>query len=327
MRHRKTRRIALLALPLVLAPFVLRATTAGARQTDPPLPYDVSTYDVDIAYTPGTGVLRGSTTITATAGGPLDSVELALQVPATGVSADGREIKSFRQDEGVLSVDLDQPLDSGQGFTLEIVYEGEPGNSPAWVPTTDGGSVTVTQAANGTWFPLHNTSRDQANLKVKAAVPADWTVISNGTQDDVEVGEDTAVFRWKTSRELSPSGALLGMGPWETERSRLSDGTPVTNVYGAGQKELMKPLADQTSRMADFLSERFGRYPFGTFGGIYVEALSDEVPFYASQGRVTFPAPTWANESVLLHELSHQWFGVSVTGYGEAEVCVSSPGS
>ncbi|WP_420115128.1 M1 family aminopeptidase [Pseudactinotalea sp.] len=322
MKHKPARRISAgVALPLALLLAVPQAV-AEPRTTAVSLPYDVSMYEIDIVYAPESGVLRGETILTAPAGSALDTVDLALPVPATEVAVDGDGITSFGQSDGVLSIALARPIAAGDEFVMEIAYEGLPGEIPAWVPTTDGGSVTVTNGATGTWFPVHNVPRDRADLTVTAEVPADWTVVSNGTGSRIAGTENSSVFQWRTSHELSPQSAVLGMGPWETEDDRLSDGTPVTNVYGAGQKEAMKPLADQAPRMLDFLAERFGPYPFDTFGGIYVEALSEDTPFYAPQGRVILPAPAWADESVLLHELSHQWFGVSVTGDGPASGCV-----
>ncbi|SOD62680.1 Peptidase family M1 [Streptomyces zhaozhouensis] len=322
-------RTALLTPPLSLllaAPQAAAAPATAASSGHPraatDLPYDVRDYDVDIAYTPESETLSGRTTLTATAGPELHSIELALRLTATSVTVDGAPVESFRQTDDTLRVDLPGPLPDGHRFTAEITYEGVPGESPAWVPTTDGGSVTVTGASVGTWFPAHDTTRDQALLRVRATVPSDWVAVSNGTATPPEARGDTAVFGWSTSHALSPESAVLGMGPWETERSRLSDGTPVTNVYGAGQKERMKPLADQAPRMVDFLAGAYGPYPFDTFGGIYVEALSEETPFYAPQGRVVFPAPDWADESVLVHELAHQWFGVSVGGDGSASACL-----
>ncbi|GAA3873009.1 M1 family metallopeptidase [Streptomyces sedi] len=321
-------RTALLAspLPLFLAASHVVAAPETASPGDPratvDLPYDVHDYDVDIAYTPESETLSGRTTLTATAGPDLHSVELALRLTATSVTVDGTPVENFGQTDATLDIDLPEPLPDGHRFTVEITYEGVPGESPAWVPTTDGGSVTVTGGSVGTWFPAHDTPRDQALLRVKAAVPSDWTAVSNGTETPPEVRGDTAVFRWSTSHALSPESAVLGMGPWETERSRLSDGTPVTNVYGAGQRKLMKPLADQAPRMIQFLEDAYGPYPFDTLGGIYVEALSQDTPFYAPQGRVIFPAPDWADESVLVHELAHQWFGASVGGDGTASGCL-----
>jgi hypothetical protein len=93
--------------------------------------------------------------------------------------------------------------------------------------------------------------------------------------------------------------------------TKLADGTPVVNAYG--QHTRIDPDAEaQLADIVGFLSSKFGPYPFSSTGSIVVSSL-DHVDSLAleTQTRPTYDGSFFDASAV--HELTHQWFGDSVS--------------
>ncbi len=282
--------------------------------------YHVNRYDVHVSYTPQGTKLTGDTTIELTARADLRELSFTLVLPAQSVEIDGTPAKSFTSSDQALTVVPAKSIGSGETARIRIRYAGDPGKeSPAWVPTEDGGAVAVTGASAGTWFPTNTDVSDSANLRVSASVPPGWVAVSNGLEQPPRQGNDSTTFRWQTTEPLRSNAAVLGVGKWDVERSRLDDGTQVVNVFGAGLKEKAEPMTERLPEVMAYEREKFGAYPYASVGAVVVEAAGEDVPNYAGQGRVVLMAGNGGlRTDVLVHELAHQWYGNSV---GAADMC------
>jgi aminopeptidase N len=103
----------------------------------------------------------------------------------------------------------------------------------------------------------------------------------------------------------------MAVDRFATHTSKLADGTPVINAYG--QHTSIDPDAEaQLPDILSFLSGKFGPYPFTSTGSIVVSSL-DELDALALE---THTRPTYDGsffDASAVHELTHQWFGDSVS--------------
>ena len=89
-------------------------------------------------------------------------------------------------------------------------------------------------------------------------------------------------------------------------------------VPAAHRKEL-EPWLRKTSEHIAWMEKQAGPYPFGTYGVLIADAetgfeLETQTLSLFERSLFSEPGyPTWYVESVMVHELAHQWFGDSVT--------------
>ncbi|GAA2582801.1 hypothetical protein GCM10010435_70700 [Winogradskya consettensis] len=143
------------------------------------------------------------------------------------------------------------------------------------------------------------TVNDDAFTLAGAAV--DDVVVSTG---DGSTSFEAGLGGWKAAK--APAGSSTGATTWIA--GTVADLPPTTGDFAAGS------LAREPE-ILDFLGSVFGRYPFSAAGGIVDAddglgfALENQTrPIYA-QAFFTSPAD---GDSVVVHELAHQWYGDSL---------------
>jgi aminopeptidase N len=317
-------RAAVVAGALVFAPTALGASfTPGSDGLgDPMFPlagnggYDVSNYSLTLDYTPSANRLVGTVVITARATQNLSRFDLdfRMQNSVTRLLVNGAPA-SFSYAEGQeLVVTPATGLVQGKTFTVSVDYAGQPvvvtdpdTSIEGWVPTEDGAFVVNEPQGSPGWYPVNDNPRDKAAFDFKVTVPEGLTVMANGVlvSETQVAGKTTWV--WRESEPMAPYLATATLGNFDLTTS-TTDGIP---TYVAVDPQL--PKGQVLSKLADavrFYSSIYGPYPFNAVG-----AIVDSAKFVGysleTQTKPNFPA--MPDEATLVHELSHMWFGDSVT--------------
>ncbi len=285
--------------------------------------FDVTGYDVTTDYQPGTGIVQGDTVITATATDALDSFTLDLDGPTVrSVTVDSTPVKSFSRD-GTKDLVIVPATTVGRGarFVVRVRYDGTPG--PGWLATTSGGA-TAFEGDDSAWFPVHGDTHDRAAFHLTATVPSGWSVVSIGREGPSSHDATTSTFRW-TEPDVDPAFVAVSVDRFTIERSALADGTPVVDAYAPGLEVTTKPLADRLPAIIGFLSGLFGPYPFDAAGNVFVDVNSDG-PGTAPQTRPVYLGAgntTYMTIDEVVHEQTHQWYGVSAAPRDQADGCLA----
>ncbi|MEU5693445.1 M1 family metallopeptidase [Actinosynnema sp. NPDC020468] len=284
--------------------------------------YDVLSYDVSVDYDPASKHLDGVTAVKATATADLTRFNLDLyRLKVAKVLVDGVE-RTFAQEgdhELVITADLKQ----GKEFTAVVTYGGEPAlfeeralGRSGWQISKSGGAFAAGEPHSATtWFPANDTPRDKALFSLTARVPDGWSVVSNGVEKGSESRDGKTTFRWAAAEPMATYLTTVAVDRWTFERGALADGTPVVTAYAPG----VAKGEDRLPEVLEFLSSRFGPYPFTSAGGIF---LADDIGFsLETQGRPIYAG--WADLDTVVHENAHQWFGDSVSLSSWADICLN----
>jgi aminopeptidase N len=282
--------------------------------------FDALHYDLDVAYAPGTGRLDGRTTLTARATRNLSSFDLDLQqLRISRVDVNGRRAR-FTRDGDEVTVTPRQSLRKGREFRVTVTYGGVPqplsgpivfGSKYGWMKTPDGVFVACEPNAASTWFPSSDHPSDKATYDVRIRAPKGLTGVSNGRLVSTYDKGGSTYTHWRESRPMATYLATATIGKFDVRTGRTPGGIP---VYVAIDPVLKNSngvdVYAVTAAATDYWSKVFGPYPFEETGAI-VDDMPEAGFSLEVQSKPAYSAVR--NETTIVHELAHQWFGDSVS--------------
>ena len=328
---------AALALPvcllLVTAPASAAAFSPGSPGAgDPFFPlagnggYEVRNYSLRIDFAPQNNALDARAVISARATQDLSRFDLDLRGLHVGrVTVDG-VTATFTRDGQELVITPAAGIRKGRAFEVGVDYDGHPNpisdpdkSKDGWIPTDDGAFVANEPQGSPSWYPANDTPRDKATYDFTITVPEGRTVIANGRLVSKTDNGGKTTWRWRASDPTAPYLATATSGIFDVDFGTLPSGLPQYNAVDPqtrrfGSKDPNPELAwDRLAlngSVVDFFSQLYGPYPFESVGGVV-----DWAPnvFYSLESQTRPLYWVVPSASTVVHELSHMWWGDSVS--------------
>jgi len=304
-------------------------TPASYYPAEPGPGFDVGHYDIRLAYAPRTGRIHGRTVVTATATRPRRTLTLDfVGLHVDGVHVDGRAA-TFRRASGLLVVTPMHAVARGRTFRVAVEYHGVPRTVPdptetdpatgerlGWNRLANGDVYVVSEPTGArSWFPCDDRPSDKATFTTTVGVPTGATVASNGQLLDVSSGpHGDQQWHWRMNHPMATYLATVVIAAMREQLTASAGGVTIRNFFPVpGDQAGVTDFARQ-GEMLDFFASRFGPYPFGEYGAVTVPTdlgYALETQTLALFGRDMLGTDREA-QSVVAHELAHQWFGDSV---------------
>jgi aminopeptidase N len=178
---------------------------------------------------------------------------------------------------------------------------------------------------NPNWIPTYGSPNDKATWEMVATVPAAYTVVSNGRQLSDRPGPSRATERthtvtWSQERPASTYLISLVVAPLKKLTDRWRD-VPLEYYVYPEDAALARRLFGMTPDVMDAYTRLTGvKYPWpgyaqttvtdfiGGMENVGATTLVDWIP----DARAYRDRP-WFHQTLIPHELAHQWFGNLVT--------------
>lgn len=250
----------------------------------------------------------------------LDAVNLNIQSVKVGNAA-----QAFDYDGEQLFVRLTQPTEAGKPIELAIAYAVEKPQRGLYFITPDKHypnkpTQVWTQGEDEDsrfWFPCFDYPGQLATSEIRVRVPKQFTAISNGELVKTEAEGKDKIYHW-SQKEVHPTYLMtLAVGDFAEIKDEWQ-GKPVTYYVEKGKEKEAQLSMGKTPRMIEFFSQKYGYpYPFPKYAQVCVDdfifggmentsttlltdrCLIDERAALDNRG----------TESLVAHELAHQWFG------------------
>jgi aminopeptidase N len=277
--------------------------------------YDVQNYNLRLDYTPSSNQLAATAAITARATQNLSSFDLDLRgFTISRLLVNGRAATATRDGGQELTVTPRSGLVAGSTFVVTIDYAGTPSvvtdpdqSIEGWVPTDDGAFVVGEPQGSPAWYPCNDNPRDKATFDFSVTVPEGLTAMANGALVSSATSGGKTTWVWREADPMATYLATATLGKFDLTVSsvgRIPSYVAVDPQLAKGQVLSKLPEAVQ------FYESIYGPYPFNAVGAI-VDSAKNVGYSLETQTKPNFPYVP--DEATLVHELSHMWFGDSLT--------------
>ncbi|MFI9626220.1 M1 family metallopeptidase [Streptomyces sp. NPDC052042] len=285
--------------------------------------YDVLSYDIDLTYHGNNSrPLDAVTTIDVRTTAPLDRINLDF----THGTVRAVEVNRLRSEFATVGEDLvirpPGHLPPGTPLRITVHHTSDPNghqDTGGWVRTTDGLVMANQADAAHRVFPSNDHPADKAYFTFRITAPRNLTVVANGLlAGAVRHGNETT-WTYRTEHPMATELTQVGIGRSAVLRRTGPNGLPVRDVVPVADRERLEHRLGKTPAQIAWMERQVGRYPFETYGLLVAdtetgfELETQTLSLFERSLLAGDDRPDWYVESIMVHELAHQWFGNSVS--------------
>ena len=237
--------------------------------------------------------------------------------PAAETPQPGRALR-FRQQDDRLLVSLDREAAVGERHRVEIRYRGVP---------ADGFTIGRNRHGERTffadnwpnrahhWLPVVDHPSDKATVAFVVTAPAHYQVVATGAfVEAVDLEDGMRRTEWRSRAPVATKVMAVGVARFVRQRQALVDGVPVeTWVYPQDREVGLRAFAPGARVLGTF-ERRLGDYPYAKLANVQTTTRWGGLE---NAGNVFYDEDAVDREggieTLIAHEIAHQWFGDSVT--------------
>ena len=260
---------------------------------------------------------------------PVTSGLTSLTMDAVDLKIEGVKVGSTKQtfdyDGELLRISLKNPTEYGKPFTLTIDYANEnPQRGIYFVGPDEHYPNKPTQVwtqgedeDSRFWFPCFDYPGQLATSEIRVKVPKKFMAVSNGELISTETEGNDKIYHWQLD-QVHPSYLMtLAIGSFDEIKDEWK-GKPVSYYFEKGRKAEAKLTMGKTPQMMATLSRWFGYdYPFSNYDQVCVSdfifgGMENTTTTLLTDRCMIDKRAALDNEraeTLVAHELAHQWFG------------------
>ncbi|MFG2831785.1 M1 family aminopeptidase [Streptomyces sp. NPDC048434] len=284
--------------------------------------YDVTSYDVSLDYSGHNDQpLDATTEITARATTELDHVNLDFaHGTVRSVKVGGLPAQHQQHGEDLVLTPAFH-ISRGQEVKISIEHTSDPrgkGNG-GWLRTSDGLAMANQADAAHRVFPCNDHPSDKALFTFHITAPQELTAVANGLPLSPGARAGRRTWTYRTTHPMATELAQVSIGKSSVLLRHGPHGLPVRDVVPTADRPALAHWLAKTPAHMAWMERKVGPYPFEAYGVLIANArtgfeLETQTLSLFEKGMFTTEQlPGWYVESVMVHELAHQWFGDSVS--------------
>jgi len=237
----------------------------------------------------------------------------------TSVSESGAPLR-FEHAQDRLRVALERPGRAGEPREVVVRYHGVPATGLLIGPNKHGDRTFFSDNwpdKARQWLPVVDHPYDKATSEFLVTASGHYQVVSNGLLvEETDLADGRRLSHWRQSVPIAPWLYELGVARFAVERRPAWQGLPIeTWVFPQDRDQGFEAFAEPTVAALDFFSTRVGPYSYERLANVQANGVKGGMEAATSilygDDSVSGPERRW--DSVIVHEIAHQWFGNAVT--------------
>jgi aminopeptidase N len=170
-----------------------------------------------------------------------------------------------------------------------------------------------------TWFPCNDTPTDKALTKISITNDSNIVSLSNGTLNNVVTKGDRKTYVWESTYPIATYLISIYSGVYKNFSQKYYSENDTMDIDYYVMEENIENAKIDFANHPDYLkvfSDMFGEYPFikekyGVAEILWQQGAMESQTITGIGGN--FISGLNFNESILIHEIAHHWWGNSVT--------------
>jgi aminopeptidase N len=226
---------------------------------------------------------------------------------------------NFTHTNNQLTIQFSSLVKSGEHRNIEIAYEGIPADGLVITKNKYGHRVFFADNWPNRarhWLPCIDHPADKASLDFIVTAPAHYQVISNGLKiEDTTYSNQPRCTHYTETTPLSTKIMVIGVAEFAIQQSGTVNNIPVSSwVYPEEKDKGFYDYALAVDILPWFI-KNVGPYAFKKLANVESTTIfggmeNASAIFYSDESSIT---GTRKSESLLTHEIAHQWFGDMAT--------------
>ncbi|MEU6995057.1 M1 family metallopeptidase [Streptomyces sp. NPDC046465] len=286
--------------------------------------YDVASYDIDFTYRgDNRKPLEALTKIDARTTALLEHINLDFahgKVRSVEVNGERARFESSGED---LVVTPSVPVGPGDRLRITVRHTSDPmptkSGEGGWLRTGDGLAMANQADAAHLVFPCNDHPADKAEFTFRITAPEGVTAVANGLPVAASRQGGTTTRVYRTHHPMATELAQVSIGRSTVLHRKGPHGLPVRDVVPTKDRKVLERWLKKTPGQIDWMEKKVGRYPFEVYGVLIAHAQTgfeletQTLSLFERELFTRSEIPEWYVESIMVHELAHQWFGDSVS--------------
>lgn len=283
---------------------------------------DVRHYRLNISLNDTTNTIVGRADIHTRHLRASDSV--VFDLAGRGNSGKGMVVKSVATNRNQEPVKFSQtaekltiysPAKRGASVHYIITYSGIP---------ADGLIISVNQFGQRTifadnwpnrahqWFPCIDHPSDKATIDFTVRTPSRYRVIANGVmKEERAAGNDETITRYEETTPIPTKVMVIGAAPFTVKNTGKVGAIPVSSWLFEGEKNVS--AYDTAPSILSFFIRKIGPFSYKKLANVQSKTMFGGME---NAGAIFYfeESPAYPGvESLVAHEIAHQWFGDAAT--------------
>ncbi|RYY69768.1 MAG: T9SS type A sorting domain-containing protein [Chitinophagaceae bacterium] len=289
--------------------------------------FDVNYYRCRWEVDPAVRYISGSVTLYFTLTAPATSITLDMMGTLTADSVKQRQNSlSFNQINNTLEINFPSQSPLGAKDSLTVFYKGIPAETGfgSFIQSTHAGipvmwSLSEPYGARD-WWPCKNGLDDKADsIDIYVTHPAIYKAAANGLlQSETAVAGNKVVTHWKHRYPIATYLIAMAVTNYTVFNNTVQLGSVSLPMQTHCYPENLALFQNNTQKVLNamqFFHANFGDYPF-------IKEKYGHVQFGWGGGmeHQTATFLVTPDESLMAHELGHQWFGDKLTTHSWEDI-------